>query len=186
MLTNLLFQTPWWLPTAFIAVGLFVLWTGNQRQEKRVLRAGLGIALAGASLVLVSYLVDTPREKAERRTYQLVAAASRRDWPAFRKLLDQQTMVYDLRGPDEITNAAKLAAEQYNLGTLRITGKEVRDAGSIINVIIRVLGEIQGQSTLTDWQLQYRNLDQGWVLYDVKANSNETMREEDVRSRLPR
>src|SRR5437867_12105339 len=102
MLTNLLFQTPWWLPTIAIGVGLFVLWTGNQRQEKPVMRAGIAIALAGLTLALVSYLVDTPLEKAERRTRQLVAAAGKHDWTTFHNLLDPQTNVYGLRGPDAI------------------------------------------------------------------------------------
>jgi len=52
------------------------------------------------------------------------------------------------------------------------------------NVIIRVYAEVQGQSSLTDWQLQYQNLGKGWVLVDVKANSGGQISEEQIRRRI--
>jgi hypothetical protein len=186
MLTNLLFQTPWWLPTIAIGAGLFVWWTGNQRQEKPVIRAGVAIALAGLILATVSYLVDTPAEKAERRTRQIVASAGSHDWKTFHGLLDRQTAIYGLHGPDEITDAAKRAGDEYAIGSLKITGFNSRQADTLILNTIRVYGEIQGQSFLSDWQLEYEDRGQGLVLREVKANSNQQISEDQIRGRIGR
>ena len=58
-MTELLFHTPWWLPTLLIGAGVILFWTGNQRQETRVRLAGMLLVLAAAVLCTVSYLVDT-------------------------------------------------------------------------------------------------------------------------------
>ncbi|HMB95955.1 MAG TPA: hypothetical protein VKK61_07955, partial [Tepidisphaeraceae bacterium] len=63
MLSQWLFETPWWLPTSFIVVGIVVFLAGNRRQEKNVMRSGIVIALLGVTIALVSWLVETDTEK---------------------------------------------------------------------------------------------------------------------------
>ncbi|HEY7090714.1 MAG TPA: hypothetical protein VH518_21640 [Tepidisphaeraceae bacterium] len=183
---ELLFDTPWWLPTTLIGIGLVVFISGNRRQEKQVTRFGLAMLLLGILVAGVSYLVDTDIEKAERRTRELVASASRHDWPAFKSLLDQQTTIYSLHGPDAITNAVKAGSDRLQLANLHITGLEVEQTQTVIKVTVRVYSESSYGSGLTDWQLQYQNFGQGWVLRTVTALSNPQVSEDRIRAEIPR
>jgi hypothetical protein len=165
---EVLFDAPWWLPTAFIGLGVALFVTGNNRQEKPLLRSGVVLVLLGVILAMVSYLVDTDLEKAVKRTDQLVAAVNQRDWQKFRSLLDAQTKVLDLTGPDQITEAAQLAVQRTNVSNLRITGTDTQQMATVINVNIRVLSEQFGTSGVSDWQFQFQNLGRGWMLFKVQ------------------
>lgn len=183
---ELLFDTPWWLPTTILGIGAFVAYTGNQRLEKKVVRSGLAIILAGLLVMLISYLVETNRERAIRRTREVVAAVHKRDWQALQGGIDPQTNFYGLRGPTEITSSAQTAAERSQVTSARIISERVDVASTVINVRIRVASEAFGRWVTTDWQFQYQNLGQGWILYNIVALSNEFISEERIRSALNR
>jgi hypothetical protein len=184
---DLLFDTPWWLPVAIVAVGVFVFVRGNRRQKKGVLFGGLGVAVLGVVVALVSYFVDTAKEQAARRASELVGSVNTRDWPKFTALLDRQTNVYGVRGPDAITLIARTVSERNRLGISRITGMEVKQADpTFITVDMRVLSDIAGTSVISDWQLQFERLSQGWVLKEVRALSNQQIREERIKSEISR
>ena len=85
---DILFDVPWWLPAAPIAVGGVVVFTGMRRLEGKVTRAGLAILLLGVLIGLLSYFIDTARERAIRRTHALVSTAIARDWQGFAALID--------------------------------------------------------------------------------------------------
>ena len=65
-MSELLFHTPWWLPTVLIGIGSFVFWTGNRRQESNVRNTGLGMILAAFVVVALSYFVETDLEAGTR------------------------------------------------------------------------------------------------------------------------
>lgn len=186
MLTTLLFETPWWLPTTAMGAGLFIWMTGNRRQETKVMRTGLAIALAGVAIMLISYFVETDREKAVKHTRQLVAAVDQHDWAKFELLLSPQTNIYGLHGAKAITEAVKNGAEQYGLTSARITGLESEPGTTEINVSIRVLSDQLGRAGFSDWRLRYENFGQGWVLSNVQAISNEQIKEETIKNRISR
>jgi hypothetical protein len=165
---EILFDAPWWLPTVVIGIGVVLFVTGNNRQEKQLLRGGLGLVLLGLLIVLVSYLVDTDTEKCVKRTRQLVSSVNQRDWQTFKSLIDARTKVFTFVGPDAITSAAQTAVQRTNVGNIRITGAEVTKAQTVINVNIRVLSDQFGTSGVSDWQLQYQNLGRGWELFHVQ------------------
>jgi hypothetical protein len=165
---EVLFDTPWWLPTIAIGIGIALLVTGNNRQEKPLLRGGIGLVLAGILIAVVSYLVDTDVEKVVRRTRQLVTSVNQRDWTTFRSQIDPQTNVMGVGGPDAVTAAAQLAVQRTSVGNIRITGMETKQAATVINVNIRVLSEQYGTSGVSDWQLQYQNFGKGWILFKVQ------------------
>jgi len=178
---NLLFETPWWLPVTFIGVGLFVWYTGNQRQEKQVMRGGVGIALLGVLIMVISILVDTDREKAVKRTRQIVAAVNDHDWNKFQSLIDPQTTIYGLRGPSEITKAAEAAANRVNLSSARITGVESEQHASLIVISIRILSEqFRGNPAPTDWQFKYENFGNGFTLGEIRLIGDQGRVSEDV------
>lgn len=187
MFSRLLFETPWWLPTVAIGIGIFVWLTGNRRLEKRVMLTGLGIAALGVAILMISIAVDTDRERTVKRTRQLVASAAQHDWTKFESLLDPETNIYGLRGPQQITQAARSAADSLNLTAARITGMTVDQADTVITISMRVYSEqFRGNPGMSDWQLQYQNYGQGFVLYSVRAVSSGVVNEELIRGRLQR
>lgn len=187
MLSRLLFETPWWLPTVAIGVGIFVWLTGNRRLERKVMLTGLGIAVFGVAILMVSIAVDTDRERTVKRTKQLVASAAQRDWAKFESLLDPQTSIYSLRGPQQITQAARAAAESINLSAARITGMTVDQADTVITISMRVYSEqFRGSPGMSDWQLEYQNYGQGFVLYSIRVVSSGMVSEDVIRGRLQR
>lgn len=171
MISEMLFDTPWWLPLALIGVGVAVFISGNRRQEKSTLRGGLALMLLGVAVALVSYFIDTPRENAVGRTRGLVAAVNARDWQQFRQLIDPQTTVLAFKGPQAITDAVQSAAENNNVTGLRITGTDVQQAGAEITVSIRVLSEQRGVPGASDWRLIFLKSESGLVLYKVEPLS---------------
>ncbi len=184
MLRQLFFDAPWWLPTAIIALGVYVFVLGNRRQEKRVMYVGVALALLGVSVAIGSYLVETDRERAERRTRELVVAADKRDWNKFKSLIDPRTTLYVLKGPDAITDAARAGVERFNVSNIRITGMDLEQNDTDITVTVRVLAEISGNSSLTDWQLRYQDLGRGWELFSVQALSNQQISEDRIKNEI--
>jgi hypothetical protein len=183
---DLLFQTPWWLPAAIAGMGIVLFINGNRRQEKALMRAGVACLLAALGVALASYLVDTDKEKAEKRTRQLVAAGEQRDWAKFKSLLDPETTVFRFHGPDEITAAAQAALERVNLTTARITGMNIEPTGPIITVTIKVWSLTQGQSGLSEWQFRYERRGDVWKLYEIRFVGAEGVSPERISSELNR
>src|SRR2546423_173528 len=70
-MTNLLFDTPWWLPTLLAGVGIVLFWNGNRTQETRL--RNIGMALMGAAVLVcaISYFIDTDLEKCVKQSKQL-------------------------------------------------------------------------------------------------------------------
>lgn len=183
---DILFDAPWWLVTVPVVVGGVVAFTGMRRLEKKVIRGGLAILLVGLLIGLISYSVDTPKERAVDRTHRLVSTAGKRDWQAFSALIDPQTQVYRLKGPAEVTEAAKEIVERFDVQRVGITGTTVTQRDTAINVDIRVYSEQRGVPGASDWRMEYRDMGSGWILYDVRALPNEQMSEERIRSAVER
>jgi hypothetical protein len=166
-MADYLFDTPWWLPLSILAIGLYVFITGNRRRERNVMLAGGGIALLGVAVMGISYLVETNREMAQNRTEGIVAAVNARDWARFKSLLDQETIFANWKGADEITDAAKEAADRFQIGRIRISGTVVEDHQTAITVSIRVFTDVSGRAVPSDWLFDYQNRGTGWKLYRV-------------------
>jgi hypothetical protein len=162
-----LYDTPWWLPLSILAIGLYVFITGNRRQERNVMLAGGGIALLAVAIMGISYLVETNKEMAENRTEAIVDAVNDRDWARFRSLLDRETIFANWKGADEITDAAKEAAERFRIGKIRISGTRIEDHQTAITVSIRVFTSAGGRTVPSDWLFDYQNRGNGWKLYSV-------------------
>src|SRR5437764_8169317 len=98
-MNDLLFDTPLWLLGLLVIVGAALFWSGNNRRDKTLKLVGLAVLLAGVVLGVLSYFIDTDKERAVRQTRQIVAAADRRDWDAFGRLLDPRThaLIYNNR-----------------------------------------------------------------------------------------
>jgi hypothetical protein len=185
MLTHLLFETPWWLPTSLIGLGIALFLAGNMRQEKKVLITGIVLALLGITNALVSYFVVTDTENVVARTKQLAAAVNNHDWETFRSLLDPNTSLEWYHNRDQLVAGAKATADQIGLKTVHITGLDTEKRDTLIIVNIRVYSEQDTTGpTVTDWQLQWENFGNGWLLYNIQPLANAQVSQQDIERRL--
>src|SRR5829696_8011445 len=122
MNTDLLFETPWWLPTVIAAVGAVLFYTANKRREVKLRTIGLGVIALGVLVALVSYFVDTPKERAVDGSKRLVQSVANRDWATMQSLLHPKASVSIANLPatlyndrDQIVARAKDGAERYGI-----------------------------------------------------------------------
>lgn len=174
--TDYLFNTPWWLPTAFAAVGVVVFHVANKRQETRVRTVGLAIACLGILLGVVSYLVDTDQEKAEDRTRAIVRAVGDKDWTALRSLLEKNTSVSILNGPtvyrggEAIADRAQDAMDKYGVQSVTVTSLESRQDQTLITVSVDVLSTQAVVPTIASrWEFDYLQSKDTWYLNEIRA-----------------
>lgn len=176
-MTDLIFQTPWWLPTLIAVAGVVIFITGNARTETRVRNAGLGIIGLAILLAVVSYLVDTPRETAERRSRELCYAFEQADWPKMSSILDRGTTVTVLNNTiyassDQIVTAAKDAHQRYGFKSVRVLSASAQQQDTVITVDLWLLTEQSSaivQTLNSEWQFIWEKRQEGWVLTEVRA-----------------
>ncbi|CAA9392278.1 MAG: hypothetical protein AVDCRST_MAG64-1346 [uncultured Phycisphaerae bacterium] len=177
-MTDLLFDTPWWLPALVAAVGVVLFVTGNNRLERRVKAAGLAVVGLAVLLTAVSYFVDTPVETAERRSQELVDAFERADWPAMRAILDPTAAltfgdraIYGSR--DQILTNAEDAHARFGFKSVDVLSKNTEQADTVIKVGLVLLSqqEALGQPFKSEWQFQFQRTADGWALVEVRAIS---------------
>jgi hypothetical protein len=175
-MANLLFDTPWWLPTLLAGVGVILFWNGNRRQEVRL--RNIGMLLMGAAVVLctVSYFVDTDLEKCIKRSKQFAHDVEKQDWTDLKPMLDTNATVDVINGPliytsrDAIVDGAKAAVDRYGVKNVRILSTESEQTSSIITVRLAVLSDHDnaGVGTInTGWQFEWRKLDGQWAIVHI-------------------
>ena len=175
-MTELFFHTPWWLPALIAGVGIVVFVTGNRRSESRVRLAGAGIIALAFAIAVVSYLVDTPLEMAERRTNELVKAFEKADYPGMTSILDPDSTVSVLNAEvysnrDEIIKGARLAHEQYGFRSANVVTSSAIQADTVITVSIFLLTEQDalGRTLNSRWEFEWQNHADGWALANIRA-----------------
>jgi hypothetical protein len=171
-MTDLLFSTPWWLPTAIIVAGVFVFVTANARQISGARNVGAGLVLLAFVLMLVSYLVETDKERVVRQSRELVKSVEQRDWPKMRSLLDPQVSlaivgasIYNDR--EQLVQGAQHSVDQHGLKSVVITSLDAERAQSVITVDIDVLSEqdaTMGRPVPSSWQFDWEKRGKDWVL----------------------
>lgn len=188
-MTELLFDTPWWLPTLFAGVGVVLFITGNNRQESKVRSAGIALAALALLLLAVSYFVDTPREKVIKDTRRLVSAVEKRDWPTMTALLDPRCTLEKYGSRDEIVKAAQEASERFNITSIRITSLVAEQTDTLITVTLSVVSEqdlTMGHPYPTSWQLDWQQTANGWSLRNINVlESQMPGSQKEVRRNLP-
>src|SRR5688572_31859403 len=96
-MTDYLFDTPYWLLALLAVIGVAILVSANARQDKRLGGIGAAVLALGVVLALVSYFVQTDKEKALSRTRELVTAVEKKDTAALDRLLHPGAQI---TGPD--------------------------------------------------------------------------------------
>ncbi len=174
-MSDLLFSTPWWLPTAMIAVGIALFISGNARQRSQIRNGGAGLIALAVVLILVSYFVETAKEKIARESRELVRAVEARDWAKMKSLLDlksslgiESMTIYGNR--DDVVKGTQSAADQYGLKSVHITSLEADQTQTVITVNLDVLTEqdfSMGRPIPSSWQFEWEKLGENWTLYRI-------------------
>jgi len=170
---DLLFDTPWWLPTLLAGARVVLFWHGNRSQETKRRNAGLLCLLLAAVVCTLSYLVDTDVEKAQKKSKQLAHAVDQRDWTTVKNILAPQTAlsmssartVYANR--DEILYGAKAAVERYGVKNLRILSSTAEKTDTVITVTMTIYTEheaLMGRPITTTWQFDWQQTGKNWDL----------------------
>jgi hypothetical protein len=187
---DLIFSTPWWLPTFICGVGIVLFITGNNRQETRLRNAGTAIFLIGIALALISYLVETPKEKVERHTHELIARVVAEKWSAIQSLLDPRITFARLHGPSELTHAMELAQEQVHVTSAHITSMRVNVLPGQISDTIDVLSFQQAtldRPIVSGWRLAWvpTTSNKDWKLIQIECLGAGQITAEQIESRIP-
>jgi hypothetical protein len=174
-MTDLLFDTPWWIPVLIAGIGVVVFMTGNKRVENRVRYAGLAILLLAVVVVVVSYFVETDKEVAERRSRELVDAFEQRDWSKMSSILDPGAIVTVpnatvYKDRDDIIANAKLAHDRYHFKSVNVLGSHPEQTQTSITVTIKLISEQDVPSMLnSEWQFEWQERAGGWTLVEVRG-----------------
>ena len=191
-MTDLLFDTPWWLPIVVAGVGVVLFVTGNKRVEDKVRYAGLAMIALAVLLVVVSYFVDTPLEMAEKKTRQIVEAFNKQDWATFGSIPDKDTLV-SLQslplytGGAEIAEAGKRAYQQYGFKSANVLMSSAERADSVITVNITVLtteGTL-GRPINSEWAFEWQESAEGWALVEIRALQIGQQRGDNIKGLFP-
>lgn len=178
-ITNLLFDTPWWLPTGLALVGGGVFYIANIRRQSALRSAGVAVVLVAIALALVSYFVDTPREQAEKDSRRFVQAFVDKDWTLFEDLLDRKVAlsaegISSALYPDResLVRAAQAAQSVYDFSAIHITSIEARDDRGLIGVTLKLYSEQQatlGRPFPSMWEFQWQDFGSGYKLSRITA-----------------
>jgi hypothetical protein len=185
---DLLFDTPWWLPTILAIVGVVLFVSGNRRQNNAARNTGIGFILATIALILVSYFVNTQKEKCVTQARALIQAVEKGDVPGMKRLLDANTAVNGtLVGPDRISAAAAAGAQAYQLSSLSVISTDVQQVQTVITVSMTVLAQSSSyQPTRVDVQFQWNESGGGWHLQDIDLTNIGGQNPDDLIKKLPR
>lgn len=193
-LSNYLFATPWWLPTLLAAVGLYVAWQGNKRQERRVISAGLGLVVLAVTVSVVSYLVETDVEKVTRQSRKAVQAFVDQDWATLRSLMDPRVRlqvasitVYESR--DDLIDAAKAARTRDRLSSLTVTSVDASQTSTYITVQLSIISTQEatlGRPLPSDWQFDWQKVGNEWLLMEVTPQRLANLDASQIRELMPR
>jgi|SRR5579884_4262840 len=193
-MSDLLFDTPWWLPTIIAFVGVILFVTGNRRQKTGVRTAGTAVLAAAVLLILVSYFVDTDKEKCLNGTRKLVQSVEQGDWKTFDSLLDPQATLElggqsVLNGRDEITKAARAGVERAGLKSATITHKEAKQDGPLVTVSMRVFTTqdlSMGRPLDSDWELDWQQSNGQWLVRRIREVQVQGVSSQQLQRELPR
>jgi hypothetical protein len=192
-MTQLLFDTPWWMPAMLAGLGIFLFWTGNRRQEAKVRLAGFGFLAAALLVMAVSYFVDTDLEKCTDQSKRLVNAVEQRDWPTMKTILAPQANLSVMGGPflydnrDRITEAAQRAVEQHGLKNVRVLSVTPEQTDTLITITMTLMSEQDVTPVInTVWQLEWQQTGPAWSLDRITCVKIGSLTGENAASQFPR
>jgi hypothetical protein len=165
---TLLTNAPLWLLVMLPLIGVVLLVTGVQRDEKRLRTGGFGLILAALLLAILRWTVPTDEKTVQRKTRDLVAAVSSQDWKTVNELLKHASMI-GWQG-DELARQTQRFAAEFQLQSVGVTSLSVRRQPQIFVVTLSVLSHHHSDmydTVPSTWQLEYQKRLEGWVVTSI-------------------
>lgn len=193
-MSDLLFDVPWWIPTVLIVVGLALTVSGNRRQIARTRNAGLAMIALAIGWSVMSYLVDTPKEKCQRQTRQFVQSVVDRDWKTFSSLLAPDVRFaftgspWEIEGRDTLEQDVKTNVESIGLKSVNITHTQAAQDSRGITISIAVWStqtQTMERPLDSDWEMEWRWSGERWLLHDIRAVQVANLSADQIRASLP-
>jgi hypothetical protein len=185
---DLLFAAPWYYPVALLLVGGVVFWTGNRRLDKTLKNVGGGLLLLAVAWAVVSYLVQTPKERALAHTKSLLTAYKDHDWPRFQSLLDPGTTLARYANRDMIVRAAQNSIDAPGIKDLYVLSTEADQTDTHIAVTANVITTVEramNRPIRSTWQFEYVNMGGTWTLTTITPLAFEGQSAEPILRELP-
>lgn len=165
------FDPPWWMPIGIVAVGAYLFWSANRKQDTTLRNVGIAVVLLAVGVMVAAWFIDTPTETAVRKTRLLVTSVEKRDWPTFASLLDNRTSLMTVyRGKAQLASGAETSVDRIGLKSVRLLDLEARRAESLITVDISVLSEqeVAPYPSPTNWRFEWQTDGTGWYLARIE------------------
>ncbi|HEV8607138.1 MAG TPA: hypothetical protein VGQ99_17490 [Tepidisphaeraceae bacterium] len=185
---NYIYETPWWLPTGIGLLGVILFVTGNNRLEKKLKLAGISVIILAVALALLSFFLDSEREKVIKRTRGLVESVEARDWNRMATYLHPNVTISVFAGRDRVVSATRNAAEYSDLRQARVYSVDTTELpDQTMRATVRVNSTLREGTSLSDWVLEWEKTDAGWVVRTITPEGGPgitgAMLEEYIRNR---
>jgi hypothetical protein len=193
-MSDLLFDVPWWLPTLLGIIGISLAVSGNRRQNERTRAWGLGVIALAVSWALLSYLVDTDKEKCQKLTKQFVQSVVAQDWTTFDNSLDNKVSfrfagsAWSIVGKDTLDQALRADIAHVGVQSARITAIDAHEDSGTITVHISVWStqhSTMDQPLSSEWELDWHKPQTKFLLTQIRALRVSNLTSEDIKSSLP-
>jgi hypothetical protein len=193
-MTDLLFDQPWWLPTSIIIVGIALFISGNRRQLTRLRNAGAIIVLIAVAFSLISFFVETDKEKCVRQTHELVDSVVSADWKKAESLMDPKVTlglvsvtVYTDRAA--LIKGAQDGCTTYGLKACHVMSIKATQTQSLITVNMNVVTEqdsTMGRPLPSNWEIEYERTESGWQIDRLTCFSIDDLNLDEMNRQFPR
>jgi hypothetical protein len=194
-MSDLLFDVPWWIPTLLAIIGIALMFRGNAQQKPGVRTAGLAVFALAVGWFLMSYFVDTDKEKARKGTKVLLQAVVDQNWTKFQSMLTPQASVTVQGQPTGVTGAenvrtmAQTGAEAIHLTGASMRSAEAEQDGAFIQIQAQVVSieEFPQAPTMpSTWQFTWENTPAGWRVREIRLIKLGDLRPEDMKQMMPK
>ena len=189
-MTELLFDTPWYLVIGLALLGLIMLYYGINRRLAGLKWAGLAAVVVAIVAVVLSRLVETGTERVTRQTRELVAAADDRDWKGFARQLDPKVSFLFYSGRDQLTSGAAKTMDAVGVKNVTLSNFEVKAEPGGYTVTFTATADIRElpQRPPTYWKFLWAKdpAGDGYLLYRIEKLPDPQFGTEPVTSRLVR
>jgi hypothetical protein len=168
-------HAPWWVAAMLAVAGVAMFVWGDRRLDKALKRVGIALVLVAVVLAILHAMFPSQRERAEKRTRQIVRAIDQKDWNALRSLLDANTTLGTnshllASGGEAIVSLTKSATETFGVKSLWISGISSRQTDALITVSAEVISNQDAsldRPVASGAQLDFQQYGDDWILEKI-------------------
>lgn len=165
---NLLLDAPLWLIGIMVLVAAGLLFNGLRSGQDSLRKSAMILFVVAVALLALKWVVPTDEKKVDRKTRELLTAIGSGKWAEAGPMLSHTTML-GWQG-DQLTTAAKFAADHYGLSSIRVTSLEVKKEPLVLTVQTSVLTRSNNPSydiVPSTWTFEYQKRGNEWVLIRI-------------------